>query len=451
MKADRIIDALGKVKEDYIMESAPGKKKTNKPHIRWIAAVIALVMILTFFQTAPGVAALEIVKEAITSFIETFFPPKDIPVNVEGETEVQHQEAGGQEPEIQEDGSVSVPGFAIYYDTETYTMSEEDGVTYIRFVTDNDLPPCEMEIRHIPNMAPADAAASTNKEMAESWDSVSEVRNLDAQDGYAFYFGAGTSWDSACGYVYFLSDGRNGCFQITARYFVEATEGHGSRFAQMVQTFEVIDPVANDYSVASDPSNMAKTATFGEWGAVKAKFERILSGEECFWDPDQAESMTIDQYCQSFSAISEVEATITKYALADLDADNLPELILWITVNGNNDYGFLVIRYDGSGGAIGHSFTYRQMMNLKSDGTFGYSGGASNNGTAKLKFTDSGWEYVILGGVEDNNEKVSFFWNGQSVSQDEYWSYVEVQDAKESAEWVTYPSDKYTLSFPGLE
>ena len=242
MKADRIMDALGKVKADYIMESAPGIKKSKPPRFHWIAAAIALVMILTFFQTTPGAAALEIVAEAVTSFIETLFPPKDIPVNVEGETEVQYQEAGGQEPEIQEDGTVTAPGFAIYYDTENYTMSEEDGVTYIRFVADNDLPPCEVEIMHIPNVEPSDAAASANKEMMESWDIASEVRSLDAQEGYSFYFAAGTNWDSACGDIFFLSDGREGCFQITARYFVEATEGHGSRFGQMVQTFELIDP-----------------------------------------------------------------------------------------------------------------------------------------------------------------------------------------------------------------
>ena len=242
MKADRIMDALGKVKEDYIMESAPGKKKNKQIHFRWIAAVIALAMILVFFQTAPGVAALVIVKEAVTSFIETLFPPKDISVNVEGEKEIKHQEAGGQEPEIQEDGTVTAPGFAIYYDTELYTMSQESGITYIRFVTDNDLPPCEVEIKHIPNLTPADAAEAANMEMAVSWYSVSEVRELDAQDGFIFNFAAGTNWDSACGAVYFLSDGRDGCFQLTARYFVEAAEGHGSRFGQMIQTFEVIDP-----------------------------------------------------------------------------------------------------------------------------------------------------------------------------------------------------------------
>ena len=32
MKPDRIMDALGKVKEDYIIESAPGKKKNRTPY-----------------------------------------------------------------------------------------------------------------------------------------------------------------------------------------------------------------------------------------------------------------------------------------------------------------------------------------------------------------------------------------------------------------------------------
>lgn len=242
MNADQIMDALGKVKEDYIMESAPGKKRIKQSHFRWIAAAVALVIILSFFQTVPGVAALETVKEAVTSFIEALFPSKDIPVNVEGETEVKHQEAGGREPSVQGDGTVTAPGFAIYYDTELYTMSEENGVTYIRFVVDNDLPPCQMEIKHIPNLASADAAEATKKEMAGSWESVSEVRSLGSREGLVISFAAGTSWNSACGDVFFLSDGQGGCFQITARYFTEAMEGHGVRFGQMVQTFEIIDP-----------------------------------------------------------------------------------------------------------------------------------------------------------------------------------------------------------------
>ena len=242
MKADKMMDALGKVKEEYIMESSPGRKQNKKPRHRWIAAAAVLVAIFLFFRTAPGAAALEIVKEGMASFIETLFPPKDIPVNVEGETEVIHQQAGGQEPEVQEDGTVAAPGFAIYYDTERYTMEEENGVNYIRFVTDNDLPPCEVEIKHLADCMPADVAEAARKEMAESWEHVSEVSSLETPVGLIFDFAAGMNWDSPCGAVYFVGDGRDGCFQITARYFIEAAEGHGARFSQMIQTFEVIDP-----------------------------------------------------------------------------------------------------------------------------------------------------------------------------------------------------------------
>ena len=242
MKPDRIMDALSNVKEEYILESAPRKKQNKKTHIRWIAAAIAVISILVFSQTAPGAAASEIIRDAITGFIETLFPPKDIPVYVEGETEIKHQEAGGQEPDMQEDGTVAAPGFAIYYDPELYTMCEENGITYIRFIADNELPPCEVEIQHIPDLLPPDAAEASRKEMEQDWPSLSEVQNLENRDGLVFSFAAGTNWDSACGNAFFFSDGRTGCFRILSRYFVEATEGHGARFSQMIATFEVIDP-----------------------------------------------------------------------------------------------------------------------------------------------------------------------------------------------------------------
>jgi hypothetical protein len=236
MRADRILDALNNVNEDYIIESAPGKKKRKHSHIRWIAAVIALVMILTFLRTSPGIAALEIVKETVTNFIETLFPPKDITVTVEGDKETVQHIPGGQAPEVQ----TGVPGFAIYYDPNWYTMSKENGNTYIRFIAENNLPPCELEIEHVPGVLPSKAAENTKKEMEENGNQISEVEELENGKGYVFHFSTGTEWNSACGDVFFLSDMQDGCFKITARYFKEAAEGHGVRFAQMVQTFEVV-------------------------------------------------------------------------------------------------------------------------------------------------------------------------------------------------------------------
>jgi len=222
-------------------------EKARKRYIRWIIALsvilVVAVMVLVFFNTAPGVAAAQAVKKNVTKFIETLFPPKDIPVNIEGETENSQQQAGGQEPEVNDDGTVAAPGFAIYYDPEWYAMTEENGVTYIRFdMGDAELPPCEMEIKHISALAPDAAATVTRAQMLSNWETVSEPEAMEGKDGVEFSFSAGMSWDSVCGRVYFISDGRDGAFQITARYFVEAAEGHGSRFYQMVQTFEVIDP-----------------------------------------------------------------------------------------------------------------------------------------------------------------------------------------------------------------
>jgi len=280
VNSDRIMDALGKVNEDFIVESAPGKKWASKFKVRWIAAAISVVVMLAFFKTTPGAAALEIVKETITNFIETMFPPKGIKVTLEGYSEEVSHEAGGQEPLLQNDGTVTAPGFAIYYDTERYIMTEENDATYIRQIivpptreeiwknnealfeglTEQEveakidellaqqeefyanMPVCEIEIIHLPDIQPADAAQSARDEATSLWESVTEVMGSEQPIGYYFSASTGDEWNSPREQIYFTGDGQIGTFKISMRYFLEATEGHGTRFIQMLHTFEVIIP-----------------------------------------------------------------------------------------------------------------------------------------------------------------------------------------------------------------
>lgn len=89
--------------------------------------MIALVLAgILFLQTPMGVAAVEIVKESVSRLIEILFPPKDIIVMPEGTPEVVHHEAQGRDPE--ED----TPGFAMHVDTESYVMTEKNGIYYVR-------------------------------------------------------------------------------------------------------------------------------------------------------------------------------------------------------------------------------------------------------------------------------------------------------------------------------
>ena len=135
MKSMDLLEVVGAIPDKYILEAGkcreqtvPAKKaKSNRTVQFRIAAMIALVLAgILFLQTPMGVAAVEIVKESVSRLIETLFPPKDIIVMPEGTPEVIHHEAQGRDPE--ED----TPGFAMYVDTESYVMTEENGIYYVR-------------------------------------------------------------------------------------------------------------------------------------------------------------------------------------------------------------------------------------------------------------------------------------------------------------------------------
>lgn len=241
MKEERIIQALGQVRDEYIIEAAPVRKKEKRRALRGLAAAFAIVLLgALFLQTAPGAAAAEYVVEKVSSLIETLFPPKDITIMVEGAPVEGQYSAVGQEPEAGETGTEATPGFAIYIDSENYTMTEENGVTIIRPVNFYpDLPTCGMDIVHLPDITVQEAAEAARAEIPADWE-VSETEAWSMPDSLSFFARSGWEWDSACKQVFLISDGQQGVFQVTIQYFFEAAEGHGVRLLSMLQTFTLI-------------------------------------------------------------------------------------------------------------------------------------------------------------------------------------------------------------------
>ncbi|MBS6396115.1 MAG: hypothetical protein KH452_03030 [Clostridiales bacterium] len=238
-KEEKLLDALGSVRDIYVTEAAPAVGKRKKRSLRWIAAVVVLVLNLAvFLQTAPGAKAAEYVREQIFNLIETLFPSREITAMPEGEPESNTYEARGREPETDE------PGFAIYIDPEHYTMVEEEGIYYIRPLTyDPDSPlVCEMVIREVPDIIPMELAQQIHDEMEGKWESVTEIWENPNPAGISFNMSNGLAWDSMQESHYFVDNGKQGSFQIIIRYFQEATEGHGSRFYTMLETFSLIEP-----------------------------------------------------------------------------------------------------------------------------------------------------------------------------------------------------------------
>ena len=313
MKSMDLLEVVGSIRDKYILEAgkcreqaAPVKKAkfTRTVQIR-IAAMIALVLAgILFLQTPMGVAAVEIVKESVSRLIETLFPPKDIIVMPEETPEVVHHEAQGRDPE--ED----TPGFAMYVDTESYVMTEENGIYYVRQIPieyDREsirdqqaalleglspdeqeaaidariqelkefyasLPANEIEIREVPGKEFSAYAEEIRNQMSTDWEITKELIWVDRPLAFTFSASGGIAWDSPHEVHYFVDNAEQGTFHIIARYYLEAAEGHGMRFTSMIQTFTVVNNT--DVQDAATSDQPWDTSTYSSPEIVVSQFMR---------------------------------------------------------------------------------------------------------------------------------------------------------------------------------
>lgn len=279
-----LLDILGEIKGAYILQAQQhreGLKKVTsfRPRsriVRNIAAIISVVLICAvLLQTPMGAAAVEIVKEGFSKLIDTLFPPKEIVIAPEGIPEAIPHEAQGRDPE--ED----TMGFAIYVDTENYVMTEENGAYYIRPIyTNPDLPACEMEIREYPDIDPMTLGQQTKEQYeADGWDMVGDLFEITGSIGCTMDVSNGmTSLDAQEGH-YFRDNGKGGTFHIVSRYFLEAMEGHGTRFAAMYRTFSLIAPQDTSGYTGGDSTLLAAMQMEMEY-ALKHSQELITQQSE---------------------------------------------------------------------------------------------------------------------------------------------------------------------------
>lgn len=231
------------------------KHPLKRFHIRiqyvWAAATcfIFLTILTAAFSDNAIFAA---VKENITAVIEQLFPPRMLEITPEGvEESIMHTphsnlpsiplQPGDAEKNpaagIQMD---NIPLFVIYVDESSYSASVENGQYIIRPVSIMEtLPECKITISYLPDISLDEAAASRHSELEEAYTNVSEITQIDHPNGLYISSSSGNTWDSPVCETYFIDSGQGGIFVISSQYFMEATEGHGTRFAAMVSTFEV--------------------------------------------------------------------------------------------------------------------------------------------------------------------------------------------------------------------
>ena len=143
---------------------------------------------------------------------------------------------------------------------------------------------------------------------------------------------------------------------------------------------------------------------------------------------------------------SEMNVYAEQFAVADLDADGIPEVVI-LTNHHIHSEPILVLRWQ-DGQIYGYDEVGRGMLILKADGTSHWSNGAFYNGTHR------DW-YVPSGDGPDRREELllselvgdKFYLDGREVSQSEYEAAQANQNAKPNARWYYFNTDNIFAVF----
>lgn len=230
---EQLFLAIGGADPELVVRS----EKRRKAHYKaWLTAAAAcLLVVLAAFQIKPFWAA----------------DPDVVPPGDEGPA------PGGQELILPEQGgeigalrllscapqTPEAVDFLIYVNEEQFSICEDDGLYSIRNINPlpEDFPECGLDIRHLSSAAPQEAREAAQVALKEQGLEVTTEELSAALPGSLYLrAGAGTDWDSEQLELWFAEDGQGGTFILAARYFLEAEEGLGARFRDMVSSFRAV-------------------------------------------------------------------------------------------------------------------------------------------------------------------------------------------------------------------
>ena len=180
--------------------------------------------------------------------------------------------------------------------------------------------------------------------------------------------------------------------------------------------------------------------------SLEESYQAVLLNNGEFFSTDlQNKRITLKNIKEVVTDDDDITVTANKFAMIDLNNDGENEVILLIQINGVSDFGFEILRYQ-EGSVYGYTLFYREFMDLKTDGTFIFSGGAADWGIGKLSF--SGNEYMInkLYYCEsqynsDNELEVQYFSNGTPYSEEEFNDDMSRQEEKGNISWYDVTTD----------
>lgn len=196
----------------------------------------------------------------------------------------------------------------------------------------------------------------------------------------------------------------------------------------------------------------------------------VLSGERAFLSTTHS-----DPHSQAFTVndlrafyygdqFPEMRVAVGSVAIIDLDRDGVNELVICPDGASVHTVGYVILRRQGDAVYAYHP-VYRGFRDLKSDGTFSWSGSAAENGSATMSFGPDGYisNLATYQKPAENRVDQLYFVDGQTATWEEFEAATAVQYAKPEPVWYVYengqlkapaainvpiPLDDYALAAP---
>lgn len=321
-REERLFDAIGGADESLLKRSE--RKRTGTlSRLEWAVGLAAcLAVVFAAWMLLPGMVKDPPGTEPDQPPVRQDEPPvQQDPGSAADQPNVLWPAEEGEMHYLQFRITPEDPGarFRIYINKEIYYSYEQEGVYIIRPRKESDVAPfCTLVISHMPDATVDEALEQIRESLMELYETVESLPGqpngwFQVREGEAYLFASnGTDWDDVQRDVWIQPDGEGGAFVLSSGYYMEATEGHGARFADMMGTF-LAEGVHGQTSVW-----LAELRDVGE-RLAEAVFAHDLSGVEDLLAP----GAEVSGYVEDVSAWVSVASIDCSYVPADPSEETL--------------------------------------------------------------------------------------------------------------------------------
>ena len=171
-------------------------------------------------------------------------------------------------------------------------------------------------------------------------------------------------------------------------------------------------------------------------------YKEVLQNQAGFISTDDNHEVFLNDF---LSRNSKYEGTykVTRFTVLDLDGDQIPEVVLELSLDYPEQYEIL---YCCNNTVYGYNVVYRGFEMLKEDGTYTYANSASDVGVEKiLGFKPDSVEKETLGyaqmASDASNSQISYFIHAASVNKEAFDTFLNQQNEKKDMQWYEFSAE----------